>query len=271
MEDGYWPNEENREIFSREVLRFTKWVEEENLPVSWIVVDMELSIRKVEKILTYSRNKDLSSTLNLFLGNRNPPSFLSALKRYRNLVEELHRKGWKVMCVTFPIVLDDLSDGDPDLMDFLDLPVYPIDWDEISFMVYRTTYNDLLGKGLTSYLVYSYALSAKGLFGEKAGIDVGLVAPYREVTMPSIGGTFASGYATPEELKKDIASALFAGVQKTHIWPLDHIVTYPDPSSWLTLPQPLSSIEGDGVTDGLREGVRILDESIPREVGQESP
>jgi hypothetical protein len=258
--DGYWPNEENVDKFTAQTVSFMDWVQSENIPVRWIVVDMELSWQKTQDLS--GANGDFSKILNLLESNIDIEKFNIAKQKYVELVTSAHERGFKVMCVTYPQVLDDIADGDDSIQDALDIPVTQIDWDEVSFMVYRTTFNEMWAQGFTSYLVYSYAKSAIELFGEKAGIDVGLVAPYQSQGGGNVPG-LANGYTSPEGLLEDISAAWSAGIKSVHIWPLDYVVSYPEPDKWVntsglstTPPAP------DSVTDSMRELFSILDNAI---------
>lgn len=256
---GYWPNEENRFSFLKAARAWMEWAREQGVPVSWIVVDMEPSYQDAQELLLASRTNDLALALRVFRKNRNPRAFLEAKETYGELIALAHSLGFKVMCVTFPLVLDDLADGDDDLQDYLNLPVRGLPWDELSFMVYRTTVYDLGVTGITSYFVYSYARTASLSYGEKAGIDIGLVAP-PDLTTPEGG---LSGYTNPFPLQEDFLAAIAAGVRRIHIWPLDHLILYPDLEPWIALPPvPPPPPPGDESTEGLRLGIQLLDEAL---------
>lgn len=258
--DGYWPNEDNADKFYSQAIAFMDWIDTENIPLKWIVFDMELSWQKTQ--LLSEANGEFSKILELLESNINIENFNYARQRYIELVNIAHKRGFRVMCVTYPQVLDDLADGDETIQDALDIPVTGIDWDEISFMVYRTTFNAMWSDGFTSYLVYSYAKSAIEYFGEKAGIDVGLVAP----PVPGDGGEIpglANGYTTPEGLLEDIGAARSAGIRSVHIWPFDYVIQYPAPDIWVdTSGLNITPPEPDNVTDSTRELFSALDSAI---------
>lgn len=250
-QDGYWPDEDNVDKFYDMTVAFMDWVTAENIPVKWIVVDMEMSWQKTRMLA--NANGDFAKILELLESNINIEKFNSSKQKYIELVDTAHSRGFKVMCVTYPQVLDDIADGDATIQDALDIPVTGIDWDEVSFMVYRTTFNALWSEGFTSYLVYSYAKDAIEYSGEKAGIDVGLVAP----PVPGDGGDIpglTSGYTTPDGLLEDIGAARSAGIKSVHIWPLDYVILYPEPDKWVdTSNLNLTPPEPDEVTDKIRE------------------
>ncbi len=258
--DGYWPNEENAEKFYSQAVAFMDWVEEEDIPVRWIIVDMEMSWQKTQTLS--EATGDFLKILELLKSNMNVENFNSAREKYIDLVRVAHSRGFKVMCVTYPQVLDDISDGDNSIQDALDIPVTGVDWDEVSFMVYRTVFNDMWAQGFTAYLIYSYAKSAIEFFGERAGIDVGLVAPPVLEDGGEIPG-LANGYTAPEGLLEDISAAGSAGIKSVHIWPLDYVILYPEPERWVdTSNLKITPPEPDGVTDETRELFTILDGAI---------
>ncbi len=257
---GYWPNEENAEKFYSQAVAFMDWVEAEDIPVRWIIVDMEMSWQKTQ-VLSEAKG-DFTKILELLKSNMNMERFNSAKKKYIELVKIAHSRGFRVLCVTYPQVLDDIADGDDSIQDALDIPVTGIDWDEVSFMVYRTVFNDMWVQGFTSYLIYSYAKSAIEFFGERAGIDVGLVAPPVSGGGEEIPG-LANGYTAPEGLLEDIGAARSAGIMSVHIWPLDYVILYPEPERWVnTSNLDITPPEPDGVTDEIRELFAVLDGAI---------
>lgn len=258
--DGYWPNEDNADKFYTQAVSFMDWVESENIPVEWLVVDLEMSWQKTQ-ILSEAKG-DFTKILDLISSNINSEKYNLSKQKYQELVETARSRGFKVMCVTYPQVLDDIADGDDTIQDALDIPVTGIDWDEVSFMVYRTVFNDMWAEGFTSYLIYSYAKSAVELYGDRAGIDVGLVAPLVQSTNGEVPG-LANGYTSPEGLLEDISAAKAAGVRSVHIWPLDHVIQYPEPEKWVDLSAlKTEPPEPDSATDNTRELFRILDGAI---------
>lgn len=215
-EDGYWPNEKNAEEFLRAVKKFVEWKEEEKLEIERIIVDMETPYQRMKLLEEAFSSSDVLFVLNDLLQNISPADFSYAKRIYKNMVEWLHRKRIKVMVTTFPFLMDDLYDGDEDISDALDTPVYGIDWDVVSFMVYRSLFKSFTGT-MHPYITHSYSQSAIQFFGEKTAIDLG-------VTGEEYG---------KKEIDEDLKILCFLGINKFHIYSLDYISNLSEPSSFL--------------------------------------
>ncbi|MEW6444016.1 MAG: hypothetical protein AB1640_23980 [bacterium] len=121
--DGYWPNERNAGLFAEKALELARWIRSSDLPVEWIVVDMELDLRSAERLQELLAEGDLAGAVRLFADNYDPDLFQAARDEFATLVDELHLMGFRVMLVTFPMVLDDREDGDSDIQDLMNIPV----------------------------------------------------------------------------------------------------------------------------------------------------
>ncbi|RME07404.1 MAG: hypothetical protein D6812_00165, partial [Deltaproteobacteria bacterium] len=151
-DQGYWPGETNRVLFRSAVEAFVAWVQAEALPVSWIVFDMEIDFATAQQIgalgqaIAEGDLRAIHDLYRVFAETYDREAFLAAAADYAALVDALHEAGFLAQVTTYPTVLDDLYDGDPDLQDITDTPVVvaevPIDWDLLSFMVYRTIYGE---------------------------------------------------------------------------------------------------------------------------------
>lgn len=216
-ENGYWPNEKNAEKFLKAVKDFVEWKEEKGFKIDRIIVDMETSYGRIKELENAAKNGDFFYIIQDLLRNFNPAEFSYAKSIYRNLVRWLHTRGIKVMVTTSPFIIDDLADGDEDISDMLDTPVNGIEWDVLSFMVYRTLYRDFLGVMPSSYLTYSYAESATSLFGNRVAIDLGIT-----------GEEYGR-----EEIEDDLRSLCFLGIREFHIYALDYISTLSNPGEFL--------------------------------------
>jgi hypothetical protein len=97
------------------------------------------------------------------------------------------------------------------LEDALDLVVTGLDWDEISVMVYQTVFSQVLGHWLGPRLTHSYAVSAVRRWGERAGLDLGVVGAGGVALDPG------HRYPSPTELHADVAAALSAGIPPARI------------------------------------------------------
>lgn len=218
-DEGYWPNEKNAEAFLRLALDFVEWYQKEGLKIDRIIVDMETGYQRLKAIIEEGlMNGNVFYLLHDLESNIDPDYFNYAKSIYSNLVENLRLRGIKSMVTTLPFLLDDLEDGDEDISDMLDIPVYGVNWDVVSFMVYRTLFNDIVGSMPSAGLVEAYANSAVRFFGERAAIDLGIAGQnYME-----------------SELSEDLFALCEAGVREFHIYALDTILSLPSPSSFLS-------------------------------------
>jgi hypothetical protein len=213
---GYWPGEANADAFYAAALAYADWFVAEDLPVDWIVVDMEMNVNTIYEIGDLFMNGEYLAALQLLWANRTPERYAQAVATYQACVEELHARGLYAMVVTYPTVLDDLPDGDPDLQDLLETPTAGIDWDEVSTMVYSTTYAQYLGTPMTPYLVYDYARSTVDWFGGRASIALGVSG---EMTDPAV-------------LAAEVAAAKAAGVERIQVYSYAGSISHGDPDAW---------------------------------------
>lgn len=208
-EKGYWLSVWNAKEFFELVESFVLNYKNK---VQWIILDIEIPIQ-----FTESLTQNFLSSISMITP---PESIYEEGKKYiSEIVDFIKRNGMKVMCVTVPFVLDDLEDGDDDIQRFLGIYL-PSGCDEYSFMVYTTIITNFVKGEIDNpeYFVWIYGELGTKFFGEKVGLDVGLVGS------DSFGNT---GYISPDELKKDISAGLSSGVRKFHIWTVDNMVIKP--------------------------------------------
>ena len=250
--DGYWPNELNADLFIDRALDLAEWIRASDWPIDWIVVDMEPDLQLMNEIIEAVEEGRIQDALARVLGNRDPEAFAVAAAKYSDLVERLHRMGFRVMVVTFPLVLDDLHDGDEGIQDLMNTPVSPVPWDEVSFMAYTTTFERLLQVPMEPYLVYSYSLDAIRFFGERAAVDLGVFGG---------GGVIEDeGIRDLRELRAQVGAARAAGVERIHAYSLDGILTLEDEAAWYgAFRSPAVTPPGQAAVDLLRGLIRIAD------------
>ncbi|NLH49268.1 MAG: hypothetical protein GX444_11790 [Myxococcales bacterium] len=244
-EDGYWANEMNAEKFAAEALAYADWFAAEGLPVEWIVVDMEMDINRINQLNQYVQNGQYLEALTLLLANWNPERFAFAVDVYAQLVADLNERGFRTMVVTYPIVLDDLADGDASLQDLLDVPISGVPWHEVSTMVYSSTYEEYLPLDFTAYFAYDYARATVEYFGDRASIALGV-----------------SGQMTdPQVLADEIAASKAAGVERIQVYSYAGSAGHADPDLWhATFTAPAQTPPPDFPTWLVREGGRLVDE-----------
>lgn len=212
--DGYWPNEDNLNTFGQYVRKLLGWLQSRGLKASAMIFDMEPAFAYSEAIQK-SYSTGITDAIKLMRGHLNPAAYAAAKQKLRALVQEVQAAGLRAQCVTFPQVIDDQQDSDEDLQDALDIPVQGVPWDEVSFMVYQSTYARMLGSWIGPALIRSYAADIHRAYGKKGTMALGVVGKAGVMTQ---GATL---YPDPATLAKDVAAALAEGVPRVEVFSLD--------------------------------------------------
>ena len=111
VEQGYWPNEENVDIFTEKAYALADWIRSEGWPIEWIVVDMEPGYDLMQELFSMLENGDILGAVGLLVESHDQATYVQSVGKFTQMVETLQGMGFKVMLVTFPLVLDDLGDG----------------------------------------------------------------------------------------------------------------------------------------------------------------
>ncbi|MBX3271370.1 MAG: hypothetical protein KF729_13980 [Sandaracinaceae bacterium] len=185
------------------------------------------------------------------------PAFEAARAALSEHVGAVRARGVRAVAVTYPQVVDDLGDGDPDLQDALDIPVDGVPFDEVAFMVYQTAFAEAQGDWIGPGLVRSYALDARAHFGERATMALGIVGT------AAIFEHDGPPYASPSALGEDIGAALGAGVARVEVFSLDGMVELGDVAGWLAGTEAVPHTPAlEPETRIVRAAARSLDEAL---------
>ncbi len=256
--EGYWPGSTNADPFAAAAGTLMDAWAEHGLEPTGLIVDMEMRIDRAMMLteLLGGDMPDLAGLVEFLRDGVDRDQFAAATATYAGLADDAHQRGWQVILTTLPMVLDDPGDDDDTIVQALGIPVDGIDWDRMTFQAYRTLLGNFSigdGPALTPFVVYDYARTAIELYGDKAGMDLGLV------------GTGVSGsptYADASELRADVEAAHAAGIpaSRIHVYNLDGILERTPSEPWLTPPPdpPATPDEGAG-TQSLRGTIRALD------------
>lgn len=257
--DGYWPGATNATEFSTKARGLMDAWDARGLAPSALIVDMELRYDLAVQVTEHLAKEppDLAAVIALMQGNIDRDRFTAATTEYAALADEAHDRGWQVHLTTLPTVLDDDADGDDDLRQALGIPVEGIAWDVMTFQAYRTLLGELVaGSGSgppTAFVVYDYGRDARERYGERAGLDLGLVGA---------GVTDSPVYAGPVELREDVEAAHAAGVPaaQINVYNLDGMLDRGPAESWLEAPakSPAAPAEDPASLD-VRESAALLD------------
>ena len=251
---GYWPNETNLAAFDAYVGTILTWLADNKLTASAIVYDMEPAItysKAIEK--TYA--KGLGAVVALMRTHLDRAAHAKARATLTASVKRVQAAGLRAQCVTFPQVLDDIKDGDDDLQDALDIPVRGVPFDEVSFMVYQSTYARSVGSWIGPDLIRDYAAQARAAYGDRGTIALGVVG---------LGGVMSEGshlYLDPQLLRQDVAAALHAKIARVEIFSLDGMMHTKKLDAWLAA---LADVEPEkpessATVDLVQKGMYALD------------
>jgi hypothetical protein len=249
-EDGYWPNEHNLAAMRAATTAFADWRDEAALPVDWVIFDMEMSLERTRAIAATIEQDGPLAGLTMILDGEDAGAFAAHRDELATLVEDLRARGLRVMCVTYPTILDDGDDGDDQIQDRMDVPVVGVPWDEASFMVYQSLIHDLSGSWHGPDVIESYARTAKDLFADAATVALGIVgtAAVDPVDAP---------YPDEATLLADVAAARAGGVDRISVYSLDGVLEQDDPGAWLDAER-AAETPPEGDADDLRGLVRTL-------------
>jgi hypothetical protein len=249
-EDGYWPNEHNLAAMRAATTAFAEWRDEAALPVEWVIFDMEMSIERTRAIAATIEDDGPLAGLTMILDGEDAEAFATHREELATVVGDLQARGLRVMCVTYPTILDDGDDGDDQIQDRMDVPVVGVPWDEASFMVYQSLIHDLSGSWHGPDVIESYARTANELFAEAASVALGIVgtAAVDPVDAP---------YPDEATLLADVAAARAGGVDRVSVYSLDGVLEQADPGAWLDADRE-AEVPAPGDAEDLRGLVRTL-------------
>lgn len=260
-QQGYWPNASNASLYCKEVARFVSWLETERLSIREVIVDMETPLM-MSRLLKTHLLRGLKLEYQRWLSLSNHLQFWEGVDHFRQLVRALRQAGLRAQVVTYPMIVHDLVAGQTAFQEFLQVPVTPVDWDQISLMVYRSSFQDLLPFAISADLVYRYFKLAKTVLpNTPVCAALGVIG--------SIGKVSEGGFQDPQALYQDLAAARAAGVTHAQLFSLDGMHQLGNPQDWLAVfeakaarPQ---SLPGDRLLwQGLLQSHRLLSQQYRR-------
>lgn len=250
--DGVWPDEDNVDLFSQEVDSLLSWLNANKVKTGWLIFDMEPPYALTMSMTTAAQQGGISSVLTLLMSSISPSTFSYAAQRFSDIIQTVHLQGWKVECVTYPLVLDDLVTGKQNIQMLFHIPVVGLPWDQVSFMVYESSFESLLGKDYGPSIIASYSNDAYRFYGNNAIVALGTIGK------DPISG--AQGYTGTTSLFNDISAARGEGIRHIEIYSLGEILAQSDPQAWLEtsgIKPSVTAISQDVQT--VRNLIQILD------------
>lgn len=248
-DDGAWCNEDNIHPFWANVFAVLDYLETIEHNVEIVVINSELGPPKIDLIRQYYAEGKLAELIELVKGNIDKEMFSQSTLSIQQGVAELKLRGYKAQVTTYPYLLDDLEDGDPDIQDAANVVLEGVDWDRAAFTPYTGAYSVDFDKNFGPYFVYSYAMMARKHFGRKADIAIGMVSPGNP-----------SSYDSPAELAADVAAAKAAGVRRIDVFDLKGMLVDDRFGEWADalLAEPQIPPD-DGITDLFHEDFKLID------------
>jgi hypothetical protein len=259
-EEGYWPNQGNAEPFVEWLEELRGWARRDCRRLDGWVVDLEMPIdRALDLEALVEGGASVLDLVSFFVEEIDEVGFEEARTVFREETDVLKEEGYSVIATTLPFLADDVLDGDETIAMALWTPVEGVDWDLVSFQVYRSLFDSRFAEVLedpearfTSGLISSYAATAVEHYGVRAGIDLG--------TTSALGIGTHEGLASAAELQADVAAALAEGVSpgRVSIYSLEGLLEHNDAPDWVAVPEPAAA-EVDASTEEIRSLFQDLD------------
>lgn len=262
-ETGYFPNATNYAAWIAHSKQLMAAWRARGLAPTTMIVDLEMRKRRLHRLaaLTGSATDPLA-VYALLLSGIDRRRYADALAAFDAYAREAHAQGFQLQLTTLLPMLDDYRDGDDSLRQAFGIPLADdpraVPYDTVSFQIHRTLYQERY-PGLSTYFVYDYARAARGLFGERAAIDLGLthggIAPDAPV------------YTDGDQLRQDVEAALSAGIKREQLQVYSLLgMLAPGRGAidqWLQLPHELRVPPNDGATARSHLDWGLLDVLLP--------
>jgi len=209
---GYWLNQWNANTYALQVRALVEHIQSSGLSFAGISMDLEPPPEVLEELLQTASRLQFQKLVEIGHTLQNELLYESAQSEIRTLAEWLHLRGVKTHLVTTSLLLTEELPGEPGdaLERSLGIPVVPEAFDYLSFMSYRSEFERMIGR-MNSRVVYEHGLRAKARYGEKAGIDLGVVG---DIEFPHA----VHGYRNPKRLHQDLGALRAAGISRAQVY-----------------------------------------------------
>jgi hypothetical protein len=208
-------------------LDFAAWANREKLGVRWIIFDCEPAPQIGKVMFEHVRQASPRGLAAYLREQKDAARFARSVRELNALIEELHGQGFKVMGSCNRVILDGLRYGNVTWQDALNIPFSMVNWDRASFISYRYT----APRRYYLAMVRRYSTLGVRFFGDRAGIDVGLIGDNRRIPenlkrLELFGGgdhflSYLDGIQSTKEMAAVIATAREAGVRYVNLYSLD--------------------------------------------------
>ncbi len=210
--------------------RFSDWAQREDLGVGAVVFDCEPSPILGRAMFASVRHGNVFRLARVLRGERDPANFADSVDGLNRLIDDLHARGLRVYGAANRVFLDFLRHGNAAAQDALDAPFSMVRWDAASFITYRYRASQVQYVAM----INRYALLANRFYGDRAGLDLGLlgdqrnIPEHRERARLFGGGDYFIGYldgmTSVYDLQEVVGVALGRGVTRINLYSLDGAV-----------------------------------------------
>ncbi len=234
-DQGYWANQHNATAYLAWIDELVALAPSACPRLDGFVVDMEMPLDRVDALAAMRAGGASNVTIAMWLlDGIDVAAFDAARAQFAAAARRVRGKGYRFAVSTLAMNADDWRDGDETIAHALWTPIEGIEWDAVSFQVYRNIYDQQFpasGGSYTSGLITSYAHDVVRVWGKRGGIDLG-------TTGAGIGVTV--GLPDAAALVADIAAARAEGIAPggIGIYSLEGLTDKPDAEAWITLPAP---------------------------------
>jgi hypothetical protein len=220
---GEWTLEATRKF----ALEFADWIKRERLALRWIIFDCEPAPQLGKAMYEQVRRRSVRGLASYLREQKDAARFADSVRALNALIGDLHAQGFQVLGSCNRVILDGLRYGNVTWQDAFNVPFSMIQWDRVSFISYRYQ----ASRRYYLAMVRRYSTLAVRYFGDRAGIDIGLIGDNRRIPenlerMRMFGGgdrfmSYLDGIQFPRELSAAIATARQAGVRYVNLYSLD--------------------------------------------------
>lgn len=208
-------------------MSFVAWAKRDDLRVDRVVFDCEPSPLLGRRLFAAVRRGNLPGLVRLLRRERNPRRFEESVNGLNAMIDDLHAQGIEVSGAANRVFLDFLHYGDTGIQDALNAPFTMVKWDAVSFITYR--YHASQAQYVA--MIKRYAELAHRFFGERAGLDLGLLGDQRNIPehrerAELFGGgnhfmSYLEGMRSVYDLQEVVGVAMARGVYRINLYSLE--------------------------------------------------
>ncbi|MBD3227835.1 MAG: hypothetical protein GF329_06575 [Candidatus Lokiarchaeota archaeon] len=182
--NGYWAADTNVMEFNNLVNNFINWSNDNSLEYDGIMIDSEPDYNRLNSLMYQIKSLNIFGALIDLKSQAVSTEHIIAQEEYQRIARTIQDEGFEAMVVGFPLILDDQADNDDTIQRLMGVSTMPpYNWNYSSFMIYRTTFREILTVDLGSYMIYSYGNTIKKYFSYTSSVSLSRcgVSPYNNI------------------------------------------------------------------------------------------